>query len=291
MVFWSRLFGKSKEAAASLPASPRELTPRWGEIEVQGESFRRDAVRRLFDELGLPAGGVTQRTAHLVPEPSNQYDGNAVKVVIGRWHIGYVPREISSQVAAVLGGSPGVAPVRVWADPKDGTWRARATLFPTAVEPERDFAQEHRAVVHEPHEPGVIPPVTLTVSNPTDLRSLGSTRMRIKGVGNYVGWDERRAVGGTEYVLVREPDNSHDPCAVLVLSEGRKVGYVSASRAKILAPLFDSLGSAGYVVGGTGPSDESVQLWVDIPKADVLRAFVKSSSSWHTRTSNATAGS
>ena len=276
MGFWSALFDKSKEAAASSPATARELTPRWGEIEVQGESFRRDAVRRLFDVLGLPAGGVTQRAARLVPEPSNQYDRNAVKLVIGRWHIGYVPREISAEVAAVLGGGQGVAPVRVWADPKDGPWRARATLFPTAIEPERDFAQEQRAVVHEPDEPGTISPVTLTVSNPTDLRSLGSTRMRIRGVGNYVGWDERRAVGGAEYVLVREPDNSHDPCAVLVLSDGRKVGYVSAARAKILAPLFDSLGSAGYVVGGTGPSDESVQLWVDIPKAAVLRAFVKS---------------
>lgn len=65
MGFWSTLFGKGKEAAAPSPATVRELTPRWGEIEVQGESFRRDAVRRLFDELGLPAGGVTQQTAHL----------------------------------------------------------------------------------------------------------------------------------------------------------------------------------------------------------------------------------
>lgn len=71
MGFWSTLFGKGKEAAAPSPAPVRELSPRWGEIEVQGESFRRDAVRRLFDELGLPAGGVTQQTAHLEPEPSN----------------------------------------------------------------------------------------------------------------------------------------------------------------------------------------------------------------------------
>lgn len=147
------------------------------------------------------------------------------------------------------------------------------------VEPDRDFAHEHGAVEHVPDEPEFVTPTTLTVSEPTDLRSLDSTRMRIKGIGNYVGWNERHAVGGTEYVLVREPDNPHDSCAVLVLSNGRKVGYVSAARAKILAPLFDSLASAGYVVGGTGPSDESVQLWVDIPRADVLRAFVKSRSS------------
>lgn len=279
MGFWSTLFGKDKEVAAASPAPVGELSPRWGEIEVQGESFRRDAVRRLFDELGLPAGGVTQQAAHLEPEPSNPYDRNAVKVVIRGWHIGYIPNEISAEVATVVGGGQGVAPVRVWADPKDGTWRARATLFPSVVEPDRDFAQEQRAVEHVPDEPDFIPPTTLTVSEPTDLRSLDSTRMRIKGISNYVGWNERRAVGGTEYVLVREPHNSHDSCAVLVLSDGRKVGYVSAARAKILAPLFDSLGSAGYVVGGAGPSDESVQLWVDIPKADVLRAFVKSRSS------------
>jgi len=279
MGFWSTLFGKGREVAASSPAPVRELNPRWGEIEVQGESFRRDAVRRLFEKLGLPEGGVTQQTAHLVPEPSNPYDRNAIKVVIGGWHIGYVPNELSAEVATVLGVGQGVAPVRVWADPKDGTWRARATLFPSAVEPDRDFAQEQRAAVHVPDEPDIISPTMLTVSEPTDLRSLDSTRMRIKGIGNYVGWKERRAVGGTKYVLVREPDNPHDSCAVLVLSNGRKVGYVSAARAKILAPLFDSLGSAGYLVGGTGPSDESVQLWVDIPKADVLRAFVKSRSS------------
>ncbi|NYF18548.1 hypothetical protein HDC37_003413 [Microbacterium sp. AK009] len=246
---------------------------------MQGESFRRDAMRRLFDELGLPAGGVTQQTAHLEPEPSNPYDLNAVKVVIRGWHIGYVPNEISAEVATVLGKGQGIAPVRVWADPKDGTWRARATLFPSVVEPDRDFAEEQRAVAYVPDEPDFIPPTTVTVSEPTDLRRLDSTRMRIKGIGNYVGWNERRAVGGTEYVLVREPDNSHDPCAVAVLSNGRKVGYVSAARAKILAPLFDTIASAGYVVGGTGPSDDSVQLWVDIPKADALRAFVKSRSS------------
>ena len=52
MGFWSTLFGKAKESPASSTPPIRELSPQWGEIEVQGESFRRDAVRRLFDELG-----------------------------------------------------------------------------------------------------------------------------------------------------------------------------------------------------------------------------------------------
>lgn len=282
MGFWSTLFGKVKKSPASsprptpTPTPTVKLSPEWGEIEVQGESFRRDAVRRLFDELGLPEGGVTQQVAQLVPEPSNPYDRNAVKVVIGKWHVGYVPSEISAEVAAALGASQGLAPTRVWADPKDGTWRARATLFPFAVEPDRDFAEERRHVLSVSDEPDIILSQMLVVNQPADLRLLDSTRMRIKGIGNYVGWNERNAVGGTEYVLVREPDNVHDSCAVLVLSDGRKVGYVSAARAKILAPLFDTLGSAGYVVGGTGPTSDSAQLWVDIPKADVLRAYVKS---------------
>ncbi|MDR7113745.1 hypothetical protein J2X03_003645 [Microbacterium trichothecenolyticum] len=279
MGFWSALFGKATEATVSSTAQTRKIDARWGEVEVQGESFRRDAVRRLFDELRLPEGGVTQQTAHLVPEPSNQYDKDAVKVVIGRWHIGYVPKEISAEVANAVRAGQGTAPVRVWADPKDGTWRARATLFPSVVEPDRDFALERRAAASQPDEPDIIPPQRLVVAEPMDLRALDATRMRIKGIGNYVGWNERRAVGGTTYVLVREPENLHDPCAVLVLSNGRKVGYVSAARAKILAPLFDTLGSAGYLVSGTGPSDDSVQLWVDVPKAEVLRAFVKSRTS------------
>jgi len=149
MGFWSSLFGGKQDTAATRRATPAQTIPllpnRWGEIEVQGESYRRDAVRRLFVELGLPEGGVTNQIATLAPEPKNPYDRFAVKVLIGQWHIGYVPAEISAEVSAALRGSHVPAPVRVWASPSDGTWRARATLFPSRDLLERDEMGTTRA--------------------------------------------------------------------------------------------------------------------------------------------------
>lgn len=279
MGFWSSLFGGKSEA----PATPRpsdagvKVSPRWGEIEIEGESYRRDSIRRLFEELGLPEGGVTKQSAQLVPEPTNEYDRFAVKVLIGKWHIGYIPSSISSEVSGALKDRIGVAPVRVWADPKDGLWRARGTLFPEIDEPDRDFAQERRDAPVIAPTPETVAPQVVGVTETVDLRDLESVRMKIKGVGNYVGYKERQAMSGTQWLLVREPDNAHDSSAVMVAtSEGRKVGYVSASRAKMLAPLLDTVAASAYVVSGTGGSDESIQLWVDVPKADAIRAFVKS---------------
>ncbi|QBR75336.1 hypothetical protein E3O41_02375 [Microbacterium sediminis] len=101
--------------------------------------------------------------------------------------------------------------------------------------------------------------------------------MRVKGTAAYVPDRQRRQVGGSAYTLVREPNNAHDPNAVAVLGrEGRKVGYVSAARAAILAPLLDQLGADGYRVAGADATEYSVKLWVDIPKVDAMRTFVKS---------------
>lgn len=46
---------------------------------------------------------------------------------------------------------------------------------------------------------------------------------------------------GASLVLRREPDNSHDPLAILILTEdGRKTGYVPRDRNEILARLMDA---------------------------------------------------
>lgn len=113
-----------------------------------------------------------------------------------------------------------------------------------------------------------------------DLRGLDCVRMKVKGTGYYVEHASRRAVGDTVYVLVREPANEHDANAIAVVGrEGRKVGHVSASRAGIMAPLLDRIGADGYRVGGANGTETSTMLWVDIPKADALRAFVRSAHS------------
>ena len=108
-----------------------------------------------------------------------------------------------------------------------------------------------------------------------DLREVPSTRMRIKGSANWVTAEERSAFGGTGYLLVREPNNEHDSCAVAVYGKGRKVGYVSATKAAALAPILDPLQFDAFSVGGTSVIENSIRLWVDMPKLPDLRQFVK----------------
>lgn len=107
-----------------------------------------------------------------------------------------------------------------------------------------------------------------------DLRHLESTRTRVKGSVNYVPEHLRHDVGGQVYVLRREPTNEHDTNAIVVLWKGRKVGYVSAVRAKAMSPLLDELGHRDFVVSGMGAYTNSTRLWVDLPRIAELRAFV-----------------
>lgn len=100
-------------------------------------------------------------------------------------------------------------------------------------------------------------------------------RTRIKGSAYYVTDVERDRYGGREYLLVREPDNAVDASAVAVYGRGRKVGHLSAARSAALAPLLDELGADAYRVTGTGTSANSMILWIDAPKVDALRKFVR----------------
>jgi hypothetical protein len=117
----------------------------------------------------------------------------------------------------------------------------------------------------------VIDPQTLTL---LDLHGVPSTRMRIKGSANWVTDQERSEYGGTEYLLLREPENQYDKQALAIYGRGRKVGYVSASKAAALAPILDSLPFDAFSVGGTSVIESSIRLWVDVPKVPDLRKHV-----------------
>lgn len=152
--FWSKLFGGSstvEEApAARAQGAPVLVGEDWPDLEVEGESYRREQIARVFRGLGRPEGGVTMQTAVLVPEPKNPYDANAVKVMVLGEHVGYVPKDAAPAVGracrSVPRGREAGAPARVWARVDEtGTWRARVTLtFSGDSEPEADYAAERR---------------------------------------------------------------------------------------------------------------------------------------------------
>ena len=108
-----------------------------------------------------------------------------------------------------------------------------------------------------------------------DLRGLDFTRTRIKGTANYVTDAQRGEFGGTEYLLVREPQNQHDSSAVAVYGRGRKLGFISASKAASFAPLLDNHRADVFLIGGTTVIENSIRLWIDLPNVTALRSFMK----------------
>jgi hypothetical protein len=106
-----------------------------------------------------------------------------------------------------------------------------------------------------------------------DLRELPSSRFRIVGTAHWVTDAERARHSGQEYQLVREPENEYDASAVAVYGRGRKVGYLSAAKAAGVAPELDRLGEAAFIVSGDSVSEQSIRMWVDIPRLPGLRAF------------------
>jgi|SRR5665647_10325 len=108
-----------------------------------------------------------------------------------------------------------------------------------------------------------------------DLAPLDSVRTRIKGSAYWVTDGERKKYGGPEYLLIREPENEADASAVAVYGNGRKVGHISAASAARLAPLLDQLDADAFRVTGAGTTQNSMVLWVDVPKTDALRRFVR----------------
>lgn len=108
-----------------------------------------------------------------------------------------------------------------------------------------------------------------------DLAPLDSVRVRVKGSAFSVTSREREKFSGTEYLLVPEPDNAADIHAIAVYGKGRRVGYAPATRAASLTPLLAQLEADAFRVTGTGTGEQGSRLWVDLPKAEALRAFLK----------------
>lgn len=158
-----------------------------------------------------------------------------------------VPSEVLARAAAAEGLDPEAVRQRIESD--------RAPAEPLVVRSRRVNVDELRVM---------------------DLSELESVRLRVRGSAHSVSDAERRRQGGGEYLLIREPDNEVDPTAVAVYGmRGRRVGYVSATRGAMLAPLLAELDADAFKVSGEGATKHSVVLWVDVPKADGLRRFVR----------------
>ncbi|WP_139416281.1 HIRAN domain-containing protein [Agromyces laixinhei] len=159
--FLSRLFGggsgqarttetQPAQSASSVVAREVPIGRGWNDIEVAGEAYYRGGLANIFGSLGRLEGGVTMQVAQLIPEPTNKYDPNAVRVVVNGHQVGHVPQEDSRNVAracsSVGRGGIAVVPARIWARNDDNVWRGRVTLmFSGDSESEKDYAAERLA--------------------------------------------------------------------------------------------------------------------------------------------------
>ena len=128
------------------PPQPIRMDLGREDIEVAGESYRRDSIAQVFCSGGRPLGGTIMRTAFLVAEPTNPYDPFAVMVYVDGQHVGYIPADEAPRVQAVVNAHVAptrqylAVPARLWACCEDGQWSARVTLsLSGATEPEWSY--------------------------------------------------------------------------------------------------------------------------------------------------------
>lgn len=92
------LFRKpSKEIALSLFELPSD-----GFCAVAGESHYQDALRATRSICEGEFEGRPCFTAALVPEPENEYDGNAIAVYSPKGKLGYLPRDRASDYSPLF---------------------------------------------------------------------------------------------------------------------------------------------------------------------------------------------
>lgn len=59
-------------------------------------------MRENRTEKPIPEGYFVQHPVKLVPEPKNEHDSNAIKIMIDNKHVGYVPAELCTEVKNIM---------------------------------------------------------------------------------------------------------------------------------------------------------------------------------------------
>ncbi|MDN4476613.1 HIRAN domain-containing protein [Demequina sp. SYSU T00192] len=109
-----------------------------------------------------------------------------------------------------------------------------------------------------------------------DLRPLGGKDWKAVGLGHWLRERERAALRQGWWVLHREPRNRYDANAIAVYLDCRKIGYLSAAKARAYSPMLDALGADGYEVDAR---IAGIQVYVTLPTPAAVRALVTASHS------------
>lgn len=104
MGFFDNLFGsKSKNLDSSaVDMSEEDYVESGYNFDVVGESFQRDHLVALLKKNKVIEVGEFATSAMLELEPTNDFDPNAVKVMVDGLQVGYVPKTFSGDVTRMM---------------------------------------------------------------------------------------------------------------------------------------------------------------------------------------------
>ena len=255
-----------------LPEYPLYYTSRFARIETVGIHYRREAlVKALNGGPALNKELTLDTTAHLVPEPTNPHDRNAIKVILNGHHIGYVPAEISSAYAKTLtqiidkGFTP-TARADVWAVTRYGDGSKTRTYAHV------------RVALDEPHRllPMNNPPRTPYALLPwgNGLQVTGEER-HLDVLTNYVTAMQESLVIFTLHAISTTNKNGRTTEFAEVRLDGQRIGQMTASTSAHFLPTIKHLSDQGHVCAAWGllkGSPLAVQAVLQATKAHELEA-------------------
>jgi hypothetical protein len=95
-------FYTDEEMNLSTSSSECSSDIQYFKYDVVGESHRKESLEQSLGERVNLDYPFAIKSANLVPEPSNKFDKNAVKVMVSNIHIGYVPKAYSKKISNYL---------------------------------------------------------------------------------------------------------------------------------------------------------------------------------------------
>lgn len=239
---WGATGQQHRPAACPPPGRPVEPWGRCGQLEVEGEFARPDAVKTLLGHLGdfhKPDGAERSDVeAVLLPDPENPFDPKAVAVYLENHHVGYLSRDDARRYAQALDAATREGLYfrtrgRLWGSSSGHSGRgvvARANVWlpqPELMLPENPLPDEPHVVLPGRH--------TVQVTKEDEHHDV-----LIKYVSDGAG----RPVA-VELVVVEEQRARSRSTRVQVELDGERVGVLTPLQSDNLRPLVDHLAELG----------------------------------------------
>ena len=104
MGIFDNLFGSKSENldTSAVDMSEEDYVESGYNFDVVGESFQRDHLVALLKKNKVIEVGEFATSAMLELEPTNDFDPNAVKVMVDGLQVGYVPKSFSGDVTSMM---------------------------------------------------------------------------------------------------------------------------------------------------------------------------------------------